>query len=482
MKHFWSPTGLALAIFWMVNSASAADFSLIEVALDSAGFSDTILLEMSGTIEEGDSDKFEALLSSLEASGHSLFRRTTMRLDSDGGSLDPGIALANKIREWGIATEVSEGARCLSSCAIVFMSGSFRDGDGTYEIRRVLNSQGVLGFHAPFAFHGEDIPEDLQLLLVADAERGGAIAASKLVKMSLNDMLPSSLVEELLQYDAGSFLYVDTVYRAGRWKIAIAGETKLEVADKAVMLEHDKLGRHCENHLNWNGDYPFEDRGGFSGLPEGSLSDYGMDTSCEYEPYGGHVSYRVVGDRAESRGDVLNWHTLSADTPLSSIDQQLKLQMTSQTDLFSSPPPSQIDGRCVDGYQWIGGWSGAFWSDATAHATFRQCDGRSAPVRFECQHGTGEIRRLISVSQINPRASLSTIVTSKVDDKDELGGGAIEFHNNQLLHVQSLKKGYFSFDHIKAGKKFILKVDDVFYEIHLSGSRQAFEAMEASCL
>lgn len=476
---FIRPVFLAIAALMTVTQiSSAAEFRLADRSPDPNGYGDRLRIDMSGPIESGDAKKLERLVKQLEAKGENLFRTTRLSLNSPGGSLDPSIELANTVRETGLDTYVDQGAQCLSGCAIVFMAGSWREGDGAYDPYKSMHPKGILGFHAPFAFADKKLPKQVQQLLLPDAERGGAIAASKLVKLSLKQMIPASLVEELLQYKANTFLYIDTVDRAGRWKIALEGEKPIKVEKAAIMTKHARLSVHCENHIFWDQDVSFDNREGSWGLSENSLWFDGMDNGCKYESSGDQVSYQVNGNN----GTVLAWHTLPANTKLADLTAEQLGAKGEKKDPFANPPPSQIDGPCHRGHQWIGGWAGAYWQDGIAHATYRRCDGSMEVVKYECRHGTGMISRSINLNAFGVSNDGKPNVTSQVDKEYELGGDGIILEHGMLKAKNTLQKGYFTFEQVKSGKEMVIRVDGNPHRIHLKGSRTAFEAMEKSCL
>ena len=438
---------------------------------------------MVGPVEEGDANRLRAAVAKVGKNGDPTYRSITLSMDSPGGPLDPAIELANTIRNIGIATHVGAGKRCLSGCAIAFMAGTWLDGDDTKETNRTLHPMAQLGFHAPFVFtDSTDVDPAVAALLLPDAERGGSIAASKLVKLSLAGVLPTSLVESLLQYEARRFLYVDTVDRAGRWQIPLENAQPMRLENGIVEKHHRKrLSAHCNNVIQWRNDVAFEDRDVEHSLPDNSLIFDGMDNGCSYEPNfeSETVSYSVNGEF----GSVLYWQTLPADTKLDQISSAQLEGVSNTDDPFASPPPSQIDGQCVDGYQWIGGWAGSSFQDSIAHATYRSCETTKSFFFLECRHGQGTIETFIDLREFGAENESNVRITTQVDDNYELGsGGAIVTDRGLYLFKSSLTRDYFTFNELKKGGRLIVSVNEVRRKVHLSGSRQAIEAMEASCL
>ncbi|HLW90826.1 MAG TPA: hypothetical protein VKS78_05940 [Roseiarcus sp.] len=75
-----------------------------------------------GDIALEDADSLEALIGAIDEDGQTLH---ALRLDSHGGNLLGGIALARLIRQHGpIATSVESGAICASACLLAFSAGN----------------------------------------------------------------------------------------------------------------------------------------------------------------------------------------------------------------------------------------------------------------------------------------------------------------------------------------------------------------------
>jgi hypothetical protein len=87
----------------------------LQIALGSGG-----ALNLTGTIDPGSAERFAA---EIEARGEYV---QTVVLDSPGGSVVDALAIGSLIHDKGLATKVSAGALCASSCPIVFASGKTR--------------------------------------------------------------------------------------------------------------------------------------------------------------------------------------------------------------------------------------------------------------------------------------------------------------------------------------------------------------------
>lgn len=78
------------------------------------------IMSAEGSIDVGAARR---LASELEERGEYV---RVLSLNSPGGSLDDAMAMARLVRERGIATEVSSGALCASSCPLVLAGGTTR--------------------------------------------------------------------------------------------------------------------------------------------------------------------------------------------------------------------------------------------------------------------------------------------------------------------------------------------------------------------
>ncbi len=87
----------------------------LDIALGAGG-----TLSLTGSIDPGSAARFAA---EITARGEYV---QTVLLDSPGGSVDDALAIGRLIREQGLATQVSNGGLCASSCPIIFASGAER--------------------------------------------------------------------------------------------------------------------------------------------------------------------------------------------------------------------------------------------------------------------------------------------------------------------------------------------------------------------
>ena len=109
-------------------------------------------IRLAGPLGPGDSDQLKAMLEDLKARGETRPGEplAMLSLDSTGGALEEGMRIGRLLRQFGVATIVRNGKRCLSSCAIAFLGGTTRGTAGP-EADRKLEIGGRLGFHAFYA-------------------------------------------------------------------------------------------------------------------------------------------------------------------------------------------------------------------------------------------------------------------------------------------------------------------------------------------
>lgn len=101
-------------------------------------------LNLTGTIDPGSAERFAA---EIEARGEYV---QTVVLDSPGGSVVDALAIGSLIHDKGLATKVSAGALCASSCPLVFASGK----------TRLASTEAAIGVHQIYAAALSGNPQD----------------------------------------------------------------------------------------------------------------------------------------------------------------------------------------------------------------------------------------------------------------------------------------------------------------------------------
>lgn len=105
--------------------ARAAEFDIIHPP--GTQFAIVIMKE---AIVEGDADKFEAVIGSIE--------KATVMLSGPGGSVAEALRIGAFIRSHSFATMVLPDQQCYSACALIWISA----------FRRYLAKTSLIGFHA----------------------------------------------------------------------------------------------------------------------------------------------------------------------------------------------------------------------------------------------------------------------------------------------------------------------------------------------
>lgn len=164
---------------------------------------------LSGEIEAGDADKLMRIMGSIPR----------ICLDSPGGSYKEALEIIRRAKGKQFKTIVPSGARCLSACALIFLAGNWSLENKPLPWRK-LHIRGKLGFHGPYvelpntSFSREDTEE---------AYRAGVTAIAQLLQTGTKSLFPQSLLAQALTVGPREFLYVDTVGKAGGWKILLEG-------------------------------------------------------------------------------------------------------------------------------------------------------------------------------------------------------------------------------------------------------------------
>jgi len=478
-------SGLALAFNNFTGVANSADITFSFSENYDAGYA--LKIRLSGEIKSGDHLKLEQALAAEKPLPNAYIQNRQLFIESPGGSLDEAIKVANLVRKRAVATYIGRDKQCLSACAIIFMAGADFDGDKFRLANRTLHPKGILGFHAPFAISKTDnIAPEVAKLLLRDAERGGAIAASKLVKLTLDNTLPASLVEELLKYEEDNFLYVDTIDKAGRWNIALEGERLLKSNSNEIdNLTRKKLSEHCNNQIHWSNDISFLNRQDEYELDDGELFFGGHDNGCDYKVSSGHRLYDDYFDYTVNQrfGKVKHWHTIDASTRLDSITS---LQLTGKKDdidPYANPPRPLISGNCKNGNKWVGGWDGNTYADSIAYAQIGSCDNTDVIFRLECLHEDNVVYTRISLAQLGHHGENYRRADILIDNKHSIPtAGYITKHRNTPELVSILTRGIFDLEKLMSGYKLDLVVDDKIKELHLVNSRETISAMLESCV
>ena len=129
-------------------------------------------IDISGQIAPGDADRFAAWLEQNRPEA------SRVTLDSSGGSVSDALAIGRTIRGAGYATEVQDGAVCMSACPYLLAAGT----------ERRVAPGGVVGVHQHYFGKNTMLPT---FMAVNDLQRGQAGVMDYLTEMGVDLRLMS---------------------------------------------------------------------------------------------------------------------------------------------------------------------------------------------------------------------------------------------------------------------------------------------------
>ncbi|SNY90536.1 hypothetical protein SAMN04515647_0704 [Cohaesibacter sp. ES.047] len=241
-RHTIRLIGFLLFAFSSVTAASAATFTKM-------WDEDTkCILKMEGEIKEGDYQKLLNLIvtpdvrkedpskpketfiwsgfSKVDPRGYDGdYKHRRLCLNSPGGSFAEALKIA-KIVDEGLGTVVEKHHRCLSACALVFMSGKHATGEEDFKtIDRHIHAKASLGFHAPSLDLGfENLPIKTVPKELVNASYSTALTnSSDILKNRALLNLRDSLFITVLETSPQEMFYIDTPGKAAMWQIDVYG-------------------------------------------------------------------------------------------------------------------------------------------------------------------------------------------------------------------------------------------------------------------
>ena len=257
-----------LMVFAEPRSAQAANITLVSSSMapnpdPGVPFTECNLY-LDGPIEAGDADNFNALLAHIESETDAYWPIVTLCLNSPGGSMREGLAIAEAIRrdrpltEYGIpplvVTRLEEGAHCESACSLIFMSGTRAFSASDPVPARSMHPTARLGFHAPAIVvkEGEYDKEHvnqaftISVNVIADLLRILNVGESKTAEVysGRKTWMDATLIEMMLNTPAAEMSYIETVDDAGRWGIEV-----YPLPQPAMNYKTAYQG--CVNHWYW---------------------------------------------------------------------------------------------------------------------------------------------------------------------------------------------------------------------------------------
>jgi len=304
---FWA-VGFAACCLLAGNEAAAAEFEIVHAGLwgdlipieafrdGKEDLTPKCNVEMRGEIVDGDLARLKHAYTKAQKG-----RKATpsyLCLDSPGGSLSEALAIIDWLMKGqgiGIATVVDAGAACLSSCALVFLSGSRIDHNvGGYapQVERWLHVHGRLGFHAPYLDESVLPDRGVTREEAMNFYKAAQTATNKIIavfqhRQTFDSAIPgrsewarASLFSELMLKGPSEFINIDTIDSAGRWDIPLFGVEPLRY--DAV---NDEMARtSCRNQIAWDEDrFAGDDQHYFAGDILARNTKRGENPSKEFE-------------------------------------------------------------------------------------------------------------------------------------------------------------------------------------------------------
>jgi hypothetical protein len=240
----------------VLHAASAAEIRLTGAqvpqkqyggpAMDRLGGNRPCHVELSGPIVEGDLVRLKAAIETLRPDPNNTGVRLGLCLDSPGGSFQEAVKIARTmlgkdkpengwISRYAAWTVVENGAECLSACAIIFMAGNYYEHEEEFGViaERYLHARGRLGFHSPYISLTEIEGQSFSRETVENTFDAAVQSVREIAELgeSLNhgganandDVMPQHLLVQMLLRGRDEIYWIDTVYRATRYRIEVYG-------------------------------------------------------------------------------------------------------------------------------------------------------------------------------------------------------------------------------------------------------------------
>lgn len=247
---------LTFTLFLMASAALAAEITV--------SGSETCQTQLSGQIIKGDADKLRVWFQNkglFEGNIHS----EALCLESPGGSLSEALKMGQFLYNYGIRTRLEENSSCLSACSVLFMMGTeyldHGSGDGSNADRR-MHITAKLGFHRPeLRLPAGGTVKTEQLGRAYDLAIVSVLEFVKVANYGSHreTMIPSDLIEVMMERRGEDYFFIDTVGKAGRWNIGLMGVEMPHSMDKTAALTA------CNNLAIWQLRYEdnYSNYGGF---------------------------------------------------------------------------------------------------------------------------------------------------------------------------------------------------------------------------
>jgi hypothetical protein len=184
-------------------------------------------VEIVGDIRNGDMETLQQLAEYLIVENGESTSASVLCLDSPGGSVVEGMAMAKFILENGVSTRIRTLKECASICAIMFMMGNYR-GSEVAGLSRRMHYSSRLGFHRPYLQ-----VDEAQLYTSSDLESTYDLGMETVFEIltvanqrepwGTAQMIEPDLMQRITGTPGADMFYVSTVEEAARWRIDIDG-------------------------------------------------------------------------------------------------------------------------------------------------------------------------------------------------------------------------------------------------------------------
>jgi len=184
-------------------------------------------VDILGPIERDDYAKLAALEEHLVINNGESSSASVVCLDSIGGNVTAGLAMAEFFLEKGVSTRIRRDAKCYSICAIMFMMGNYR-GPEVAGLSRRMHVTAKLGFHRPY-LSLQEAGSYTSGDIAASYEYGVASIFDILTLANLREpwgtaqMIEPDLMRRITGTPGDEIFLVSTVEEALRWNIEVVG-------------------------------------------------------------------------------------------------------------------------------------------------------------------------------------------------------------------------------------------------------------------
>lgn len=207
-------------------------------------------VEIVGEISKGDAIAFKRLADYLIEDDGESTSASVVCLDSPGGSVIEGMAMAKFILEKGISTRIREDKQCASICAIMFMMGNYRGGE-VAGLSRSMHFTSLLGFHRPYLRSDEAslyTSSDLENTYDLGMETIFEIlaVANQREPWGTAQMIEPELMQIMIGTPGSKIFYVSTIEQATRWRIDVDG------SPSSIRSGPNQIHYACENALAYS--------------------------------------------------------------------------------------------------------------------------------------------------------------------------------------------------------------------------------------